>query len=547
MEQGEPALVPQWYKLANGNTSNTALRTSSSIRFDENGVGLGSRNRLLRDQDRNLRRSLSSNGSVIHDKGSSGKSQAYSSFRRSRDRNLEKDFDLFDRENRSVLVDNEFDHLDSLIGVRGEKDALRRLQSMVAGRQVDSRSKRLGSNANGNAPFGGSVIGSFSKTCFEKDFPSLQAEGRQGLSDASGVSTPGLRTAVQSLPFSSPFIIGTSALAEVPVKVETNGNVLSPVAQVAPISQASATGSTMTGLNMAEALAQLSVDTQRIEELTLKKCKQLIPMTPLMPKALSCNSSEKTKSKLAIGGDYSSPTKVGQRLHVNLTVGTMARSDIAKTSQTGNFQVLNREKKNVSPAAKDSSNVGKPMNPIGVAPSAVVLPLKSPTDQNLKVDNNGALSHTSFGERKLLTHAQNRNDFFNLLRKKSSSSSRAILEPTSVDLTSKLDKSEEDNLQITSPTTMENNNLSMVSDLDCSTEIRNCTNGDFCASDESKRFSTNNGETNGCADIVVDPEEEAFLQSLGWDKNAWEEALTKEEIEAFLKKHPILGTRNRDH
>ncbi|CAD5192441.1 unnamed protein product [Musa acuminata subsp. malaccensis] len=418
---------------------------------------------------------------------------------------------------------------------------------MVAGRQVDSWSKRLGSNANGNAPFGGSVIGSFSKTCFEKDFPSLQAEGRQGLSDASGVSTPGLRTAVQSLPFSSPFIIGTSALAEVPVKVETNGNVLSPVAQVAPISQASATGSTMTGLNMAEALTQLSVDTQRIEELTLKKCKQLIPMTPLMPKALSCNSSEKTKSKLAIGGDYSSPTKVGQRLHVNLTVGKLARSDIAKTSQTGNFQVLNREKKNVSPAAKDNSNVGKPMNLIGVAPSAVVLPLKSPTDQNLKVDKNGALSHTSFGERKLLTQAQNRNDFFNLLRKKSSSSARAILEPTSVGLTSKLDKSEEVNLQITSPTTMENNNLSLVSDLDCSTEIRNCTNGDFCASDESKRFWTDNGETNGCADIVVDPEEEAFLQSLGWDKNAWEEALTKEEIEAFLKKHPILGTRNRDH
>ncbi|URD90331.1 hypothetical protein MUK42_05636 [Musa troglodytarum] len=251
----------------------------------------------------------------------------------------------------------------------------------------------------------------------------------------------------------------------------------------------------------------------------------------------SCNSSEKTKTKLAIGGDYySSPTKVGQRLHVNLTVRTLARFDIAKTSQTGNFQVLNREKKNISPSAKDSPNVGKPMNPIGLAPSAVVLPLKSPTDQNLKVDKNGALSHTSFGERKLLTQAQNRNDFFNLLRKKSSSSSRAILEPTSVDLTSKLEKLEEETLQITSPTNIENNNLSSVSDLDCSTEIRNCTNGDFCASDESKRFSTDKGETNPCADIVVDPEEEAFLQSLGWDKNAWEEALTKEEIEAFLKK-----------
>lgn len=33
-------------------------------------------------------------------------------------------------------------------------------------------------------------------------------------------------------------------------------------------------------------VSQLSVDTQRIEELTLKKCKQLIPVTPSMPKAL---------------------------------------------------------------------------------------------------------------------------------------------------------------------------------------------------------------------------------------------------------------------
>lgn len=203
-----------------------------------------------------MRRSLSSNGSVSRDKGSSGKSQAYSSFRRSRDRNQERDFDSCDRKNRSVLVDNGLDHLDSFLGVRSEKDALRRSQSMIAGRPVDSWPKRVGSSANNSAPSGESAVGSISKTFFERDFPSLRAEGRQGLSDAVGVSPLGLRTAVQSLPTGSPIIIGTSALAEVPVKVETSAAVLSPILQGAPISQASAAGSTTTGLNMAEALAQ---------------------------------------------------------------------------------------------------------------------------------------------------------------------------------------------------------------------------------------------------------------------------------------------------
>ncbi|RZS06866.1 hypothetical protein BHM03_00037597 [Ensete ventricosum] len=218
---GEPALVPQWYKLATGSTSNNSLRSSSS-----------------------------------RHSGSSGKSQAYSSFRRSRDRNQERDFDSCDRKNRSVLVDNGLDHLDSFLGVRSDKDALRRSQSMIAGRPVDSWPKRLGSSANNSGPSGESAVGSISKTFFERDFPSLRAEGRQGLSDVVGVSPLGLRTAVQSLPTGSPIIIGTSALAEVPVKVETSAAVLSPILQAASISQASAAGSTMTGLNMAEALAQ---------------------------------------------------------------------------------------------------------------------------------------------------------------------------------------------------------------------------------------------------------------------------------------------------
>ncbi|WOL13739.1 hypothetical protein Cni_G22517 [Canna indica] len=526
MERSEPALVPEWYKLANGSTSNNALQTSSTKRSDINCVGLGSKSRFRDDQERNLRRSLSSNGSINRDKGGLGKSQAYNSFRRSRDRNQDiKNFDSRDRENRSLFLDSGLDYLDSFLGVRAEKDALRRSQSMIAGRQGGSWPKKFGS---------------ISKTSFEKDFPSLRSEGRQGFSDAAGLSPIGLRTAVQSLPIGSSIMIGTSALAEVPVKVEANGTVLLPVLQATPLSQASTAGSTMAGLNMAEALTQapsqacstpqLSVDTPKIEELTLKKCKQLIPMTPSMPKVLNGNSSDKAKPKIAKSGDFSSLGKVAQQGHTNLTIRLPTRVDIAKTSPVGNFQVLNRDKNEIAPATKDGAGVGKTMNSIGLVPSATV-PSKSPSDQKTKVDKNG-------GEKKLLSHARNRNDFFNLLRKKSMSRSSASLEPSSLESASSSEKSEAENQQIASPAVNTvKNSLSSASDSDGSTGIGSCLNGDFCASDESERFYIDNGETNHYSDVVDDPEEEAFLQSLGWDKNAWEEALTKEEIDAFLKKY----------
>ncbi|RWW31734.1 hypothetical protein GW17_00003634 [Ensete ventricosum] len=247
----------------------------------------------------------------------------------------------------------------------------------------------------------------------------------------------------------------------------------------------------------------------------------------------SCSSSEKTRSKIARGGDFSSLAKVGQQSHASHTFRPSARSDIAKTAQVGNFHVLNREKNSVSHVAKDGSGIGKVMDTTGVTSTAAVLPSKRQTDQSFKVDNkNGAVTHISLGERKLLSQSKNRNDFFNLLRKKSLTSPHAIPEARSTEPTSSLEK-EVDNLQITAVNVRKN---SLPSVLDCSTENGNVLNGDSCASDEFESFDADNGEINPSSDTIVDPEEEAFLQSLGWDKNAWEEALTEEEIDAFLKK-----------
>ncbi|XP_074560958.1 uncharacterized protein LOC141817196 isoform X1 [Curcuma longa] len=521
MDRGEPALVPQWYKLANGSNSSNTLRISTSKRSDENGVECGSRSRLLSHHDKNFRRSLSSNGSIAPDRGSSAKLQDYSSFRRSRDKNQERDFDTCDRQSRPLLVENGFGYHDPFLRVRAEKDALRRSQSTIAGRQFDFCPKRPVNSGN-NIGSVGSVIRSIDRK-FEKDFPSLQAEGRQNFSDAIEVLSPCPKTAVQSLPVATAIINGTSALAEIPVQVETDGSLFS-----------SATRNTM-----AEALAQRpslvdnalqsSVDTQRIEELILKKCKQLIPVTPVLPKVLTCSLAEKAKIKSAKGGgvDFSSFAKGGQQ--INLAGRTPIRSDIAKAYQAGNFQVLNREKNIISPTAEDSSSVGKAIAYVGLVPSTASLPSKGQSDQKNKGEGkNGVLKRVvSVGERKLLYHAQNRNDFFNLLRKKSLNPSGSIREPGCLGPPEDLQNASSVSVQNCQP------------GLDFSAENKNLS------TDEPDRPYADNKEANSYLDSVPDPEEEAFLRSLGWDKNAGEEALTQEEIDAFLKKYETQAQTRR--
>lgn len=197
------------------------------------------------------------------------------------------------------------------------------------------------------------------------------------------------------------------------------------------------------------------------------------------------------------------------------------RSDIAKAYQVGNFRVLNREKNIISLTTEDSSSAGKAIDHVGLVPSTASIPLTSQSDQKNKGDGkNGALMRTvSVGERKLLSHAQNRNDFFNLLRKKSLNPSGSIREPGS--------HGPPEDLQ----------NASSVSVQNCQPGLDFSAENSNLSTDEPDRPYVDNKEANSyLEDSVPDPEEEAFLRSLGWDKNAGEEALTQEEIDAFLKK-----------
>ncbi|KAF8377004.1 hypothetical protein HHK36_030376 [Tetracentron sinense] len=331
MERSEPTLVPEWLKgtgSVTGGGSTTHHFASSSLHSDDHAVTLPTRNRssvstsdydtpcsvlLDRTSSSYIRRSSSSNGSMMHDKDPSAYSRSYSaSTRCHRDRDWEKDPLDYGEKERSVLGDYRDRHYsdpsENVLTTRIEKDKSRHSQSKQSGKRGEVWPRRAAADLNivnnsnhnngGRLLVGGSIVSGIQKAVFERDFPSLGAEERQGAPDIGRVPSPGLTTAVQSLPIGSSTVIGgdgwTSALAEMPVIIGSSSTGLSSVQQTALASSTPGAPSTMTGLNMAETLAQApsrtrttpqqSVDTQRLEELAIKQSRQLIPVTPSMPK-----------------------------------------------------------------------------------------------------------------------------------------------------------------------------------------------------------------------------------------------------------------------
>uniref|UniRef100_A0A1D1XU61 Protein HIR1 n=1 Tax=Anthurium amnicola TaxID=1678845 RepID=A0A1D1XU61_9ARAE len=568
-KKNEPTLVPGWLKMTGGiavcNSGSSNHISEPSLHLDDHATGVSSRNRLsvnACDHDRprssffvdrrssSYRRSASVNGSRRHDKDNSAHVQPYCSFGRNhRDRDREKDNDF--RQKLINLEKGTRDFLDSFISTRSETDTLRRSQSMISRRRGNVSSKRTG-NDTINAPSSGSHVSGIGKASFEKDFPSLGAEDKQRPPEISRVCSPGPSSAVQNLPLCTSGIIGvngwTSSLAEVPVIIGGNGPLLSSVQQTAPASTTNGP-STTTGLNMAETLAQaplrtrdapkLSVDTQRLEELAIKKSRQLIPVTPSVPKALVPNSSEKLRPKGPRGGDASA--KFGQQSsvqHFNQTSQGSSRSDICKSSQVGNFQVLNRERNGISPTARDApgqTNASRVLNPLGGVPLATASPLRSPN--NLKPNGKATNFPATTSIEKRPVSQQNRSDFFNSLRKKASASHSSATADFNSNPSSILEKSDEQIIG-TSASVDTLPKCTSVSDsgLDCSMGHGTRTTGTLDAHDS---FPPSNGEMSSSLDPA---EEERLLRLFGWqeDPGEEEEALTAEEIEAFIKEYEKL-------
>ncbi|KAH1100422.1 hypothetical protein AAZX31_13G068400 [Glycine max] len=544
MERSEPALVPEWLRSAGsvaGAGSSAQQFASSSGHTDSLSVAHHSRNRsskngsdfdsarsvfLERTSSSNSRRS-SINGSAKH---------AYSSFNRShrdKDRDREKD--------RSSFGDHwdcdGSDPLANLFPGRMERDTLRRSHSMVSRKQseviprrvaVDTKSGGSHQNNSNGILSGSNVSSSIQKAVFDKDFPSLSTEEKQGIAEVVRVSSPGLGAAVsQSLPVGSSALIGgegwTSALAEVPAIIGSSSTGSLSVQQTVNTTSGSVAPSTTAGLNMAEALAQ----------------------TPSRARsAPQVHNSEKSKPKTAIrNADMNVVTKTVPQQPSALHIASQsvrsvnAKVDTPKTS--GKFTDLKSVvwENGASPTSKDVSNPtnysnSKPGNQHAVASGAASAPLrnpnnlKSPTERkpssmDLKLGSNLEKKHS-------ISQVQSRNDFFNLIKKKTLMNCSAVL-PDSGPMVSSpaMEKSGEVNREIVNPS-------ASPQSLGNGTEL---TSNGTHAHEVIHRISDNEEkESNPSVTIYPEEEEAAFLRSLGWEENSDEdEGLTEEEINAFYQ------------
>ncbi|KAG2705235.1 hypothetical protein I3760_05G043500 [Carya illinoinensis] len=564
MDRSEPALVPEWLKssanVTGGGGTNHQF-SSSALHSDDHAISKHARN-------------VSSMSGCDHDPGhlfasdqatsfnfhgspsgnSSVHTRSYSSYGRSYRNRDGEDIVGYRDQDKLVLGDHRqhdySDPPDSILPNRFEKDMLQCSQSMITEKHGDTWPRKVAGYSN-NAKSKhrstdgllrvSSVVSSSIKSAFERDFPSLVAEERQSGSEMGRISSSSLNTVIQSLPIGNLSVTGCdgwkSALVEVPVIAGSNctGAVLAQ--QTIHESSASLSPSAETGLNMAETLAQgtprtpsqLSFGTQRLEELAVKQSRQLIPMTPSTPKALLSSPSEKSKPKIGQQHTFSSHT-------VNKTPrGGYAKSDVTKIP-VGNLRVLNpsRELKGISATSKDS--LSPTVNsPFGLTPSAAASAPSRNLRNNLSptsVECRPTASRTTV-DKKTLSQAQSRNDFFKNLSRKNSSANHSSVIPDPCPAVSIPENSDK---LVTEASTADRVTLwsrdALLSDTSKSWG-QTTPNGGDC--DVSQKCLGNAEEySRPSMNLHPDEEEAAFLRSLGWEENAGEdEGLTEEEISAF--------------
>nr|POF00489.1 hypothetical protein CFP56_55161 [Quercus suber] len=470
MDRSELTLVPEWLKssasVTAGSSSNHQF-SSSSLNSDDHPISKHVRNgSSVSSSDYDIGRLFASDqatSSYFHHSSSNGSahSRSYSSFGRS-----QRYWDWEDT--------NDY---------RGKcGDTWPR---KVAG--DSNNAKRKHSDANGLLGGRGSVSSS-TKTAFEQDFPSLIVEERQGGSEIGRVSSYGLDTTIQNLPIGISSTIGCdswkSALVEVPQISGCNSTDAALALQTLGASSASVSPSTRTRLNMAETLAngpdhartrpQLSVKTQRLDELAMKQSRQLIPMTFSMTKPLVPSPSEKSKPKIGQQQHSFSSSHFGN----NSPRGGPAKSDVTKLSVGAGSASLRKLSNNLSAATAD----------------------RRPT----------AFQTTM--EKKPSTQVQSRNDFFKSLSRKNSPTKfpSAVSDPCQTALSSVSENADK---------------LVTEAAAAAAVSITLQDTEDAISSDDPVTDSLNESR---------DEEEAAFLRSLGWEENAGEdEGLTEEEISAF--------------
>ncbi|XP_023920253.1 uncharacterized protein LOC112031778 isoform X2 [Quercus suber] len=542
MDRSELTLVPEWLKssasVTAGSSSNHQF-SSSSLNSDDHPISKHVRNgSSVSSSDYDIGRLFASDqatSSYFHHSSSNGSahSRSYSSFGRSQRYWDWEDTNDYRGKNKLVLGDHRrhdsSDTLGTILPNRAEKYMLLHSQSMITGKCGDTwprkvagdsnNAKRKHSDANGLLGGRGSVSSS-TKTAFEQDFPSLIVEERQGGSEIGRVSSYGLDTTIQNLPIGISSTIGCdswkSALVEVPQISGCNSTDAALALQTLGASSASVSPSTRTRLNMAETLAngpdhartrpQLSVKTQRLDELAMKQSRQLIPMTFSMTKPLVPSPSEKSKPKIGQQQHSFSSSHFGN----NSPRGGPAKSDVTKLSVGAGSASLRKLSNNLSAATAD----------------------RRPT----------AFQTTM--EKKPSTQVQSRNDFFKSLSRKNSPTKfpSAVSDPCQTALSSVSENADKLVTEAAAAAavsiTLQDTEDAISSD-DPVTDSLNESRGEMThngsACDVFQKCLSNR-EQHSSPDVTLYPDEEeaAFLRSLGWEENAGEdEGLTEEEISAF--------------
>lgn len=199
-----------------------------------------------------FRRSSSSKGSTH--------SRSYSSSRTHQDEVWEDLYEFHHNDKPFFGLQKNRDYTDplgSLLPGKFDKDVLRRSQSMNGRRQEEAwRSQVVGDISN--ARNGGRDAASTTEAALGQDFPSLGTEERQRVSEVARVPSPGSATIFQrpsSANSDKTSADGWTALAEVP-GVVGNNNATGLLSQQSVSGSSAISGQSMSGLKMAEAIAQ---------------------------------------------------------------------------------------------------------------------------------------------------------------------------------------------------------------------------------------------------------------------------------------------------
>lgn len=440
------------------------------------------------------------------------------------------------------------------------------------------------------------------KTVFEHNFPTLGIDDKQGSprssigsvsissprpsmanshlvwqgnsrSDFSRASSPGLTggfanpisTVPASISAGSDF--WSSALADVPT---SNGNAQgnTVAANAAPIASFSQTSASLVGpvtsatpLNMAEALTQnpprvrtppqSSLESQRLEELALRQSRQLIPMTPSLPKTMSLVDKTKKSSRTADG----STTSLKQQLNSSQKLVTPSKVDTSKPSQ-GKLLLLKPIKDGILVPSTSKSDGSQVVTQGNVGFHTVSTGSTTPGQRKQIHDRRGTFVTDGLrskdstllpDDKRTALNAQNRSDFFNTLRKKAagnvsnSSTCEAktdSLTPRAIDGAHVDINSEAKENGVCDDLHFSESSFKIQSNGDVAISSGNGSMKDgfveVAESKEENRHSPSPGD--------LEEEEAAFMRSLGWEENEEGSELTEEEINAFYQS---LQTREK--